>query len=58
MKLEPQDIKKYSCWLQYRKQGVFCFLFVLFCLRWVLVVACGILFPDQGLNLCSLHWEG
>ena len=24
---------------------------VLFCLRWVLVVACGILFPDQGLNL-------
>ena len=26
-------------------------------LYWVLVVACGIQFPDQGSNLGSLHWE-
>ena len=23
----------------------------------LLVVACGIEFPDQGLNPCPLHWE-
>ena len=26
-------------------------------LYWVLVAACGILFPDQGLNLGLLNWE-
>ena len=26
-------------------------------LFWVLVQACGILFPDQGSNLGPLHWD-
>ena len=36
----------------------FCFNIYLFIwLCQVLVAACGILFPDQGLNLGPLHWE-
>ena len=31
------------------------FFFIWLC--WVLVVTCGIKFPDQGSNLGSLHWE-
>ena len=30
---------------------LFCLIFWLYC------AACGILFPDQGLNLCPLHWK-
>ena len=41
MKLEPQDIKKYSCWLQYRKQGWFFLLFVCFILP-VVGLTCGL----------------
>ena len=31
--------------------------FFFFCLGQVLVAVCGIYFPNQGLNLGSLHWE-
>ena len=31
------------------------YLFIQLC--WALAVACGIWFPDQGLNLGPLHWE-
>ena len=30
---------------------------LLICLSWVLVIACGLWFPDQGLNPGLLHWE-
>ena len=33
------------------------YLFLFIWLYWVLVVACEILFPDQGLNPGPLHWE-
>ena len=37
------------------KENIYLYLFIWLC--WVLVAACGIKFPDQGLNLGSLCWE-
>ena len=49
-------------WFFFLKKVCFAYflIFILFHFIWllqVLVVACGIYFPDQGLKLGPLHWE-
>ena len=54
-------VAKSWTWLSdFHFQAIYTILYILKIKKkffWSCYVACGIYFPDQGLNLCPLHWE-